>query len=213
MADQSHAVENMVGFITAEAKEKANEIEREAQETYTIEKQRLIESEKKKIKAEFERKEKQVAIEKRIRQSNLAKDQRLRVLKERDALMKKMMETAREKLIALTKSPQYPEVLVNLIAQGVVEMKTYNKSALIMGLARDRAAIQAALPAAGAKIKAATGKDVTLTLSSENLPDDNIGGVFVLSENSKIKVINTFKSREENICIDLLPRFRKLLFN
>jgi len=29
-----------------------------------------------------------VAIEKRIRQSNLAKDQRLRVLKERDALMK-----------------------------------------------------------------------------------------------------------------------------
>lgn len=48
------------GFITAEAKEKANEIEREAQETYTIEKQRMIESEKKKIKAEFERKEKQV---------------------------------------------------------------------------------------------------------------------------------------------------------
>lgn len=29
----------------------------------------------------------------------------------------------------------------------------------------------------------------------------------------QIKVINTFKSREENICIDLLPRFRKLLFN
>ena len=52
---------SLSGFITAEAKEKANEIEREAQETYTIEKQRTIENEKKKIKAEFERKEKQVA--------------------------------------------------------------------------------------------------------------------------------------------------------
>eukprot|EP00667_Euglena_gracilis_P020086 EG_transcript_21665 len=210
--DQSHAVENMVGFITAEAKEKANEIEREAQETYTIEKQRMIESEKKKIKAEFERKEKQVAIEKRIKQSNLAKDQRLRVLKERDALMKQMMELARNKLVQLTKSPQYAEVLVNLIAQGVVEMKTYNKPAQILALARDKAAIQASLPAAAAKIKAAVGKDVQLSISSGSLPEVDIGGVVIVSEDGKIKVINTFKSREESICLDLLPRFRKLLF-
>jgi len=212
MADQSHAVENMVGFITAEAKEKANEIEREAQETYTIEKQRQIESEKKKIKAEFERKEKQVAIEKRIKQSNLAKDQRVRVLKERDALMKEMMETARAKMEALTKSPQYGEILANLIAQGIMEMKDFTKPVSVVGLAKDKKVLSGAVDSAKGKVKKATGADVSLSVSTETCPDDQIGGVILVSDGGRIKIINTFKAREDGVCVDLLPRFRKLLF-
>lgn len=212
MADQSHAVENMVGFITAEAKEKANEIEREAQETYTIEKQRMIESEKKKIKAEFERKEKQVAVEKRVKQSNLAKDQRVRVLKERDGLMKEMMEAGRAKMVALTKSPQYSEVLANLIAQGVIETKQYSLPCRVIGLEKDKKLLQGALDAAKGKIKKATGVDAQVTLSTKFASPDEIGGVIVESDSGKIQIHNTFKAREESVCVDLLPRFRKLLF-
>lgn len=212
MGDQTHAVENMVGFITAEAKEKANEIEREAQETYTIEKQRLIESEKKKIKSEFERKEKQVAVEKRIKQSNLAKDQRVRVLKERDGLMKEMFAHGRTKMAAVTKSPQYGELLSNLIAQGVIEMGTYKKPAKVSGLKRDAKLLAGAIESAKGKVKKATGADVQISLSSNVISEDEIGGVVIESEDCRIQIHNTFKSREENVCVDLLPRFRKLLF-
>jgi V-type H+-transporting ATPase subunit E len=212
MADQSHAVENMVGFITAEAKEKANEIEREAQETYTIEKQRMIESEKKKIRGDFERKEKQVSVEKRIKASNLAKDQRLRVLKERDALIKEMMALARQKMVALTSSPKYSEVLTNLIAQGADEQKC-SGAFTVQCLAKDKAAVTSCLQAAAAKVKSASGRDVTLSLDSQALPAEDIGGVVVVSADGRIKTVNTFSSREEGVCVDLLPRFRKLMFN
>mmetsp|Transcript_56233 Transcript_56233/g.100156 ORF Transcript_56233/g.100156 Transcript_56233/m.100156 type:complete len:214 (-) Transcript_56233:601-1242(-) len=211
MADHSHAVENMVGFITAEAKEKANEIERDAQEVYTIEKQRMIESEKKKIKAEFERKEKQVSIEKRIKASNLAKDQRMRVLTERDALMKEMMALARQKLMAVTQSQGYSEVLANLIAQSVSEMKDEGKPMTVVGLAKDKQHLQNALPSATQKIRA-TGRTVSLSVSSEVLPNEDIGGVVVITSDGRTKAINTFKSREESVCVDLLPRFRKLMY-
>lgn len=214
MADSSKPIENLVGFITAEAREKATEIEQEAQETYTIEKQRMIEAEKKKIKAEFERKEKQVAIEKRIKTSNLQKDQRLRILKERDALLKEMQAKAGQKLVALTRSPQYPEILANLITQAVVDLDPSDKPHLkVAVVARDTGILAQVLPKAAAAVKQACGASVNLTPAETVLPDDEIGGAIVLADSGKIKGINTFKSREEAVCLDLLPRFRKLLFD
>lgn len=171
----------------------------------------MIESEKKKIKAEFERKEKQVSIEKRIKQSNLAKDQRMRVLTERDALMKEMMALARQKLMAVTQSQGYSEVLANLIAQSVGEMKDEGKPMTVVGLAKDKQHLQNALAGATQKIKA-TGRTVSLSVSSEVLPNEDIGGVVVISSDGRTKGINTFKSREESVCVDLLPRFRKLMY-
>ena len=64
------AFSQMVQFIHQEAKEKAMEIKLKADEEFNIEKLRMVEGEKQKIRAEYERKEKNVEVQKRIAQSN-----------------------------------------------------------------------------------------------------------------------------------------------
>ena len=56
----------MVQFIHQEAKEKAAEIKLKTDEEFQIEKLRMLEAEKTKIRAEYERKEKQVEVQRRM---------------------------------------------------------------------------------------------------------------------------------------------------
>jgi hypothetical protein len=65
-SDVSKQVQQMVHFIKQEAEEKANEISVAAEEEFNIEKLQLVEAEKKKIKQEYERKEKQVDVRKKM---------------------------------------------------------------------------------------------------------------------------------------------------
>lgn len=66
-SEVSKQVQQMVHFIKQEAEEKANEISVAAEEEFNIEKLQLVEAEKKKIKQEYERKEKQVDVRKKNR--------------------------------------------------------------------------------------------------------------------------------------------------
>ena len=56
----------MVKFIQQEASEKAAEIKLKADEEFNIEKLRMVEAEKQKIRQEYERKEKQIEVQKRM---------------------------------------------------------------------------------------------------------------------------------------------------
>ena len=56
----------MVQFIHQEATEKADEIKLKSMEEFNINKLRLVEQEKSKIRAEYEVKEKQVEVQKRM---------------------------------------------------------------------------------------------------------------------------------------------------
>ena len=62
----------MVQFIHQEAKEKAAEIKLKTDEEFNIEKLRMVEAEKQKIRAEYERKEKQVEVTKRMYAARLS---------------------------------------------------------------------------------------------------------------------------------------------
>lgn len=59
-------IKHMVAFIQQEANEKATEINFKAEEEFNIEKGRLVQQEKTKISAQYERKEKQVEIQKKM---------------------------------------------------------------------------------------------------------------------------------------------------
>ena len=56
----------MIKFIQQEASEKAQEIKLKADEEYNIEKLYMVEEEKQKTRQEYERKEKQVEVQKRM---------------------------------------------------------------------------------------------------------------------------------------------------
>jgi len=62
----NNQIKQMVSFIQQEANEKANEIKLKADEEFNIEKLRMVEAEKAKIRAEYERKEKQIEVQKRM---------------------------------------------------------------------------------------------------------------------------------------------------
>lgn len=59
-------LKQMMDFIRMEAVEKASEIEAAAAEEFQIEKLQLVEAEKKKIRQDYGKKEKQVAIKKKL---------------------------------------------------------------------------------------------------------------------------------------------------
>ncbi|XP_073024654.1 uncharacterized protein [Primulina eburnea] len=65
-ADVSKQIQQMVRFIRQEAEEKANEISISAEEEFNIEKLQLVEAEKKKIRQEYERKERQIQVRRKI---------------------------------------------------------------------------------------------------------------------------------------------------
>lgn len=63
---QDAKIKQMINFIESEAQEKANEIKVQANEEFAIEKQNLVEAAKRKIRDEYEKKEKLVEVEKKM---------------------------------------------------------------------------------------------------------------------------------------------------
>jgi V-type H+-transporting ATPase subunit E len=62
----SQQLGHMVNFIQREADEKAAEIRQKADEEFAIEKARLVTEEKLKISKDFERKEKQIEVKRKM---------------------------------------------------------------------------------------------------------------------------------------------------
>ena len=91
-------IKQMVAFIHQEATEKAKEIKLKADEEFNIEKLRMVEAEKQKIRNEYERKEKQIEVQKRIAQSNVVRLGRLEALKARDTAMQDILADAAVRL-------------------------------------------------------------------------------------------------------------------
>lgn len=59
-------INNMVSFILQEAREKASEIQTLANEEFTIQRAKLVQTEKLKVQRDFERREKAILLEKKM---------------------------------------------------------------------------------------------------------------------------------------------------
>merc|ERR1712176_1467384 len=105
-----------------------------ANEEFNIEKLRMVEAEKTKIRAEYERKEKQVEVQKRIEQSNTVRLGRLEEIK-------KVLAEAAKQLPPLATGSSYPALLESLILEAV------------KGVAGQGGMVQKCIPAATAKFK------------------------------------------------------------
>lgn len=68
-----------MAFIEQEANEKAEEIDAKAEEEFNIEKGRLVQQQRLKIMEYYEKKEKQVELQKKIQSSNMLNQARLQV--------------------------------------------------------------------------------------------------------------------------------------
>uniref|UniRef100_A0A6B2LH75 V-type proton ATPase subunit E n=1 Tax=Arcella intermedia TaxID=1963864 RepID=A0A6B2LH75_9EUKA len=212
----------MVAFIDKEAKEKANEIKTKTEEEYTIEKAKLVQAQKQKITQEFERKEKQVEVSKKIAHSNELSACRLQVLKAREAGVNKILETARSRLEQLSKGSTYKDLLVDLIVQGLYRLNETDVE--VRFREEDKHLVEEAYLVAAEKYTHKTGKKVRLTLNHKQpLPPSPSragpkalatcsGGVILGTPGGKIVCNNTLDVRLQYSFEAAVPAIRAKLF-
>ncbi|KAL9246675.1 hypothetical protein vseg_020180 [Gypsophila vaccaria] len=220
--DVQKQIQQMVRFIRQEAEEKANEISVSAEEEFNIEKLQLVEAEKKKIRQEYERKEKQVQIRKKIEYSMQLNASRIKVLQAQDDLVNSMKDAASKELLRVSgQHHQYRELLKDLIVQSLLRLK---EPALLMrcrendvqhvehvlDTAREEYADKAEVHAPDVIID-----DIYLPPAPSHNDTHGLscsGGVVLASRDGKIVFENTLDARLEVAFRKKLPQIRKQLF-
>ncbi|PBC25318.1 V-type proton ATPase subunit E [Apis cerana cerana] len=218
-ADVQKQINHMMAFIEQEANEKAEEIDAKAEEEFNIEKGRLVQQQRLKIMEYYEKKEKQVELQKKIQSSNMLNQARLKVLKVREDHVRNVLDEARKRLGEVTRDiSRYREILKLLIVQGLCQY-CYNILILtenhvtIRVRQVDFPLVESLLDSVQSAYKQITKKDVTIKVDQDNfLPSDSCGGVDLFAAKGRIKVSNTLETRLELIAQQLIPDIRSALF-
>ncbi|KAK2158791.1 hypothetical protein LSH36_164g10004 [Paralvinella palmiformis] len=211
-ADVQKQIKQMMAFIDQEANEKAEEIDAKAEEEFNIEKGRLVQQQRVKIMEIYERKEKQIELQKKIQNSNLMNQARLRVLKSREDHITSILNEARARLSMLTKNPaDYRRLLQGLLEQSLFQL--LEDDVVIRCRQQDVPLVKDVAGPASQAYKMATNRDVRLAIDQDNyLPADVPGGVELIAQMGKIKISNTLETRLDLLSRQLLPELREILF-
>uniref|UniRef100_A0A1A9ZHJ1 V-type proton ATPase subunit E n=1 Tax=Glossina pallidipes TaxID=7398 RepID=A0A1A9ZHJ1_GLOPL len=211
-ADVQKQIKHMMAFIEQEANEKAEEIDAKAEEEFNIEKGRLVQQQRLKIMEYYEKKEKQVELQKKIQSSNMLNQARLEVLKVREDHVASVLEEARKRLGEITKNKaEYKQVLEKLILQALFQ--TMEKSVILRCRQADVDLIKEILPSVINYYKDIIGDDIEIAVDRDNHLSSNLcGGIEIIALNGRVKVPNTLESRLDLIAQQLVPEIRNALF-
>lgn len=222
--DVSRQIQQMVRFILQEAEEKANEISVSAEEEFNIEKLQLVEAEKRKIRQEYEKKEKQVEIRKKIEYSMQLNASRIKVLQAQDDLVNSMKEAAAKELLHVSHHHHsYKELLKGLIVQGLLRLK--EPAVLLRCREDDHHLVESVLHSAKHEYaekaevhppEIIVDHEVYLPPAPSDHHDHGLhcsGGVVLASRDGKIVLENTLDARLDVVFRKKLPEIRKRLFD
>ncbi|KAJ8711770.1 hypothetical protein PYW08_008724 [Mythimna loreyi] len=211
-ADVQKQIKHMMAFIEQEANEKAEEIDAKAEEEFNIEKGRLVQQQRLKIMEYYEKKEKQVELQKKIQSSNMLNQARLKVLKVREDHVRNLLDEARKRLAEVPRNQKlYSDLLTALVVQALFQLM---ENAVTLRVRQaDKGLVESVLGKAQSDYKAKIKKDTTLRIDPDNwLSPDTCGGIELVALKGRIKICNTLESRLELIAQQLLPEIRTALF-
>lgn len=217
-------IEQMVRFIKQEAEEKANEIKVSAEEEFNLEKLQLLEQEKAKIRKEYERREGQVEVKKKIDYSKTLNEMRIQVLGARETAIQEVVTEARARLREVSKNPvTYKKLLTDLLVQALRKLE--EKTAVVKCRQIDLMAVREILEPARKQYTAMYSEEApSVTLDQKDfLPPPPVdlnnteiesccGGVVVSSADGRITCSNTLDDRLKIAYQANLPDIRKKLF-
>lgn len=211
-ADVQKQIKHMMAFIEQEANEKAEEIDAKAEEEFNIEKGRLVQHQRLKIMEYYERKEKQVELQKKIQSSNMLNQARLKVLKVREDHVRNVLDDARRRLGEVVRNPQrYGEVIKALTVQGLLQL--LEPTVTLRVRETDVNLVESVIPSIADQYKEMSGKDVIVKVDKETfLPVDTCGGIELVAQRGRIKISNTLEARLDLIAQQLIPEIRNALF-
>ena len=168
----------------------------------------MVETEKQRIRKEYERKESQVEVKKKIEYSTELNAMRLKVLAAREEAIQGMLAEARATVGAVSASPAYAGLLVSLICQGVRKLEA--KQAVVRCRAADAEKVKQAMQQAQTSMPG-----VALKLDEhEFLPAAPAcaGGVHVISVDGKIVCNNSLDDRLQVAFERGAPEIRRAIF-
>lgn len=212
-AQVKQQIQQMVSFIRQEANDKANEIRVKAEEEFNIRKLSAVEAAREKIRAEYEKKVKQIDVNRKIANSTEQNAARLEVLKAREGILQEAYDEAAKQLSELCKSDEgeYQKILKSLILQGLIVLS--DSDVVVRCRSADVEQIDSMLPSVSEEYVAMTNSPVTVVLDHDTfLADSCTGGVVLLSRGGTIVVENTFESRLEIAYQQNLPKIRTMMF-
>merc|ERR1711865_28086 len=209
-------ITHMREFIMHEAKERCADIEDEATRTFTLDKQRMIETGKSKLRVDAERKKASVLAQHKINRSKAKSAARLICLQSMDKELEATFTKAADQLTASkSNSQQYGQLLVGLVRQAITKLRESN--AQVYCLQSDLAIVKQSAATAVSEHQAATGKPIKLTVNETKfMPDAGedkcLGGLMVRSECGNIFCKNTIESRLKIVSELCLPKVKAILF-
>eukprot|EP00793_Prasinoderma_coloniale_P004066 PRCOL_00006241-RA len=214
-AEVQRQILQMTQFIKQEAEEKASEIMVAAEEEFNIEKLQMVESEKQRIRREFERKEAQIESRKRIEHSTKVNQARLRVLRAREECIRAAIGAAHATLATITADQaKYSQLLVSLTAQAMTKVRCRRADLALVEAAAPKAAAQYARAAGCAPPSVVVNTEAFLPAAAAPgfEGESCAGGVVVASMDGKIVCANTLDERLAVAHDTNLPVIRKRLF-
>jgi len=218
----SAQIAQMVSFIEQEAQEKADEIKAKADEEFEIKKLGFVETAKQKLRTEFDRKEKNIEVEKKILQSTTLNKQRLRLLASQEESLEDLKKAAKEALVKLAADKaEYKKLLENLLLESLLELGETNVT--VRCRKADVPIVQEVIGPAAEQFKKLKTLPLTAQLDNKEFlapapasPDSDapscLGGLQVLAAGGTISMANTLDARLDIAVAGLLPQIRTKLF-
>jgi V-type H+-transporting ATPase subunit E len=210
--DVKKQIDHMMAFIHQEAKEKADEIDSKAEEEFNIDKGRLVQQERLKVMSYYEKREKQIDLQRKIQRSNFLNQSRLQFLRTQDDHIQAVLDEARNKLgDVVNDKSRYKQVLLGLLTQCLFQL--LEPVALIRCRNADLELVKEVRDDALKTYREKTKNDCDLQIDTNNfLPADCAGGIELTAKQGRIRVTNTLESRLELLSRQMLPEIRTTLF-
>lgn len=216
--DAQRQIQQMVNFIMNEAKDKAEEIDAKAMEDFNIEKLKLIQQMKDKVRKEYAMKAKKIETQRAIARSTAINKSRLRTIEERNNLLMQSVDMVRKSLSdVVKKQDQYKKILTDLIVQGSLMLLEPEISILCRkeDVSLVKSVIEDAQKKYSSEIKQqanGASRSVKLTVDESRPLVDKIGGIVLQTQGGAIRVDNTLDTRLELLVEKDKPTIRKILF-
>lgn len=224
--DNTKQMNQMIGFIRAEASEKVQEIQQKAAAEYERRFQELKRDKEQQVQAEFKAKRHNANVQRLIQSSHKKQEAKSSLIQLRSALVDSLKVSVIKKLAGIEKHEQYGQLICNLIVQGLIALQ--EEKIVIRCRKIDEPIVQKVLAQAEQLFIKAVADSTGYTPTLEPLTIDTtrylpgpyqegaveycLGGVEIVARGGKIVSNNTLDARLDLTARHLLPQIRAFLF-
>ncbi len=216
--DARNRIDQMIRLIKDEAEEKAKMIIEEAKQKMQKEKNKVYNFQREKLISEYDLKEEQDQVEKRLQKSRKINQTRLEMQNYRNKLLQNLKGELEEQLREkIRNKDKYKTLMKDLIMQGLIRL--LEKNVVIKCRKKDVKLVTSLFDEIKKDFKNFLKKSidqeptVNLEIFKNNyLKEEEIGGVVLYCKRYKIVYDNSLRARLDLCFNDSIPDIRKMMF-